>query len=67
MWKLRRVARGNEIYIGMVYFVEGEAKLARKTPISWYKDSNTLDIQQQLKDAFILPIIDEGSLTEEVF
>ena len=67
MWKLRRVARGDEIYIGMVYFVEGIPTLARKTPISWYKDSDTSDIEEQLNEAFFLDVIDEGSLSERVF
>lgn len=67
MWKLRRVARGNEIYIGMVYFVEGTPRLARKTPICWYKDADTRDIENQLFEAFILPIVDEGTLSERVF
>lgn len=67
MWKLRRVARGNEVYIGMVYFVDDKPMLARKTPICWYKDADTRDLELQLAEAFSLGIIDEGTLSERVF
>lgn len=67
MWKIRRVRKGNNIYLGNVYHMGGEPTHAIKSSFEWYCDWDTTELEEQIANAFRLPVVDSSELTEEVF
>ena len=67
MWKIRRVRKGNNIYLGVVYHVDDEPKHAIKSSFEWYSDSDTTELEEQIVNAFRLPVVDSSELDGEVF
>ena len=67
MWEIRRILSGNEIFLGLVYSVDDVAKQAIRNVIAWTKDMDTTILQEQINNAFELPVVDSSSLDERVF
>lgn len=67
MWKIRRVSKDNHIYLGVVYHLDDEPKLAIKSSFEWYSDSDTTELEEHIANAFKLPVVDSSELDEEVF
>ena len=67
MWKIRRISKDNYIYLGVVYHLDDEPKQAIKTPFEWYYDFDTTELEEQIANAFKLPVVDSSELSEEVF
>lgn len=67
MWQIRRVRKEKEIFLGLVYHVEGVPAQAIRNVIAWYHDIDTTELEQQIMDAFKLPVVDGETLAEKVF
>lgn len=67
MWQIRRVRMEKEIFLGLVYHVEGVPSQAIRNVITWYHDIDTTELEQQIMDAFKLPVVDSDVLMEKVF
>lgn len=67
MWQIRRVRKEKEIFLGLVYHVEGVPAQVIRNVITWYHDIDTTELEQQIMEAFKLPVVDSTTLAEKVF
>ena len=67
MWEIRRIRKDNHIYLGVVYHLDDEPKYAIRSSFEWYCDWDTTELEEQIANAFRLPVVDSSELTEEVF
>ena len=55
MWKVRRISKDNEVYLGNVYYAEEEPIYLGNTSISWYVDND--EAKEKILEAFREPVI----------